>query len=65
MNEFIRFVEWAGGAKEAAALLSCSTVLVYKLMKGERAVTHRTARKIIEVGGKRFSLTRLIMAEAA
>jgi len=61
MNEFKRFVEWAGGAKEAAALLGCSSVLVYKILKGERTITHRTARKIIEAGGKRFSLTRLIL----
>ena len=61
MNEFKRFVEWAGGAKEASALLGCSPVLVYKILNGERAITHRTARKIIEAGGKRFSLTRLII----
>ena len=65
MEEFKRFVDWAGGYGEAAKKLGCSEILVRSICNGNRAVSKKTALKVAEVGGKRFSLLKLLSMEAA
>lgn len=65
MNEFKRFVEWAGGVEKAAELLQCKTQLVQKVMSGKRGVSKENARRILEVGGRRFSLSKLLFGDIA
>ena len=63
MDEFKRFVEWAGSPAAAAKKLECSSELIYKILTGERGVSKATARKIVEVSGKRFSTIKLLFGD--
>ena len=65
MKEFTRFVNWAGSPLEAAVLLECSLVLVYKMLSGERGVSKATAQKIDKVSRGRFSIRKLLYGVAA
>jgi DNA-binding transcriptional regulator YdaS (Cro superfamily) len=65
MNEVTRFIEWAGGPSEAASRLGCSLALIYAMRKGKRAVSSKNAKKIVAMGGRRFSLGRLLASEDA
>ena len=66
MDELNRFIEWAGGPSEAAARLGCSVELIYAMRKGRRAVSSKTAKKIVAMAGRKFSLARLLTdAQAA
>ena len=45
------WVEDVGGARDAARLLDCSTVSVYKWLSGERRPRPELAEKIEELSG--------------
>lgn len=65
MNEFKRFVTWAGGAKAAAALLGRTVASVYHLQNGTRQISREVAIKVVEVSGKRFSVAKMILGTKA
>lgn len=65
MDEFKRFVEWAGGPTKAAALLDVTPGAVHHVLDGRRGVSKKMAIKVMEAGGRRFSMTKLLMGRAA
>ena len=65
MEEFKRFVDWAGGIPEAAKKLGISYQLAHKIYNGERPVTKRTAERVMQVSGRRFSVMRLLFGSEA
>lgn len=65
MDEFNRFVEWAGGQAKAADLLGVTVGAISHIQTGRNGVSKRIASKIVEVAGKRFSVSKLLLGTAA
>lgn len=65
MEEFNRFVDWAGGQAKAAALLGVTVGAISHIQTGRNGVSKKMARKIVEVAGRRFSPAKLLLGQVA